>query len=42
MKARGFNLLELIITISIIAILVAIAIPLYFDAIKQAKRKCST
>jgi len=35
---RGFTLLEILVALFIIGILVAIATPLYFDAIRQAKR----
>jgi prepilin-type N-terminal cleavage/methylation domain-containing protein len=38
MKNRGFTLLEILVALCIIGILVAIATPLYFDAIRQAKR----
>jgi len=38
MKNRGFTLLEILVALFIIGILVAIATPLYFDAIWQSQR----
>ncbi|MGB9787610.1 MAG: type II secretion system protein [Dictyoglomus turgidum] len=38
MGRRGFSLLELLVVIGILTILIAIAIPLYFETINQAKR----
>jgi len=39
MKAsKGFSLLELLVVIAILGILIAIALPRYFDAVADAKR----
>ncbi|MGB9858219.1 MAG: type II secretion system protein [Dictyoglomaceae bacterium] len=35
---KGFSLIEILVAIGIIGILVAIATPLYFDTVRQAKR----
>jgi len=37
-NSRGFSLLELLVVIAILGILVAIALPRYFDAVADAKR----
>ncbi|MFN3698653.1 MAG: type II secretion system protein [Dictyoglomus sp.] len=37
-KNIGFSLLELLTVLFIIAIIIAIALPIYFDAVKEAKR----
>ena len=36
--SKGFSLLELLVVIAILGILVAIALPRYFDAVADAKR----
>ncbi len=37
-NSRGFSLLELLVVIAILGILIAIALPRYFDAVADAKR----
>ncbi|MGC8930776.1 MAG: type II secretion system protein [Dictyoglomus sp.] len=37
-NSKGFSLLELLVVIAILGILVAIALPRYFDAVADAKR----
>lgn len=36
-KARGFTLLEVLITVAIVGILAAIAVPIYTDSIKRGR-----
>jgi type IV pilus assembly protein PilE len=38
MKARGFTLIELMVTIAILAIIAAIAVPIYSGQVEKARR----
>ena len=38
MKNRGFTLIELMITIAILAIIVAIAVPVYYNQVEKTRR----
>lgn len=38
MKARGFTLIELMVTIAILAIIAAIAVPIYSSQVEKARR----
>ena len=38
MKNRGFTLIELMITIAILAIIIAIAVPVYYNQVEKTRR----
>jgi type IV pilus assembly protein PilE len=37
-RARGFTLIEVMITMAILAILAAVAVPAYFDSVRKSRR----